>query len=251
MFKQDAFTLIAGPCAVESFEQLETIAKLLNKLNIKHLRGGAFKPRTSPYDFQGHGLKALKWLREVADRYQLKVVTEALSTQTLPAVIEHADIIQVGSRNMHNSALLTAIGQATQKPVLLKRGMSATYREWLLAAEYVASAGNSNLILCERGIRSFEPSCRNTLDLAAVPALQAESDYPIIVDPSHGTGRPDLIIPMTRAACACGAQGAMIEIHPQPDQALSDGHQALTFPELIDLVEQLDPLAKACHRPLA
>ena len=194
------------------------------------IRGGAFKPRTSPYSFQGLGVDGLKLLRAAADRHGLAVVTEVMTIEQIDIVAEYADLLQVGARNMQNYPLLTAVGQSS-KPVLLKRGMSATIQEWLMSAEYVLSSGNPNVILCERGIRTFETATRNTLDLAAVPVIKSLSHLPIIVDPSHGVGDRRFVAPMARAAIAAGADGIMVEIHPDPDKALSDGPQSLTFEE--------------------
>lgn len=213
--------LIAGPCAVESREQVIESALALKEIGLDVLRGGVFKPRTSPFEFQGLGLKGLEYLREAGDAAGVPIVTEVTDVSVLDAVAELADIIQVGSRNMYHYALLKEVGKIN-RPVLLKRGMSATYKEWVMAAEYIAQNGNTQIILCERGIRTFEPQTRNTLDLSAVPMMQHETGLPILVDPSHGTGRKDLILPMARAALACGADGLMIEAHIRPSEALCD-----------------------------
>jgi len=222
--------VIAGPCAVESYDQTMEIAEAVAATGTKFFRGGAFKPRTSPYSFQGLGEEGLKILAKVRDRFGMNIVTEVLDVETLEMVEEYADLMQIGARNMQNFSLLKRIGQA-RKPVMLKRGMSATLDEFLLAAEYVMSEGNYNVILCERGIRTFADHTRNTLDLSIVPAVQALSHLPIIVDPSHGTGRRDKVIPLARAAVAVGANGIMVEVHTHPERALSDGPQAL-LPEM-------------------
>lgn len=218
--------VIAGPCAVESEAAILRIAGKLSRLGVKVLRGGAFKPRSSPYSFQGHGPDALLWLRRAADAHDMKVVTEVLSELDVGIVAEHADVLQVGSRNMQNYALLRAVGRAT-KPVLLKRSMSATVDEWLLAGEYLLQAGAPRVVFCERGVRGFDDSMRNLLDLGSVALLAHAHGLPVIVDPSHATGRRDLIVPLSLAALAAGAAGVMIEVHDEPAQAESDGAQAL------------------------
>lgn len=227
-FGGDTPIMIAGPCSVESREQILETAKALKVLGVDVLRGGVFKPRTNPYDFQGLGYRGLEFLKEAADAIDVPFVTELTDENALDAYIELVDIIQIGSRNMYNYALLKAVGK-TQKPVILKRGMSATIHEWVMAAEYLASEGNGNIILCERGIRTYDTYTRNTLDLSAVPIMKAETGLPVIVDPSHGTGRTELILPMSKAALACGADGLMIEVHPTPEKALSDGAQSLNL----------------------
>lgn len=218
---------IAGPCSVESRDQLMETAAALQKQGADLLRGGVFKPRTSPYAFQGIGFEGLEFLKEASEAYNLPVVTEVMDDSHLDAVCEYCDILQVGSRNMYNYELLKKLGKV-DKPILLKRGMSATIHEWIMAAEYLAAYGNPNIILCERGIRTFDHYTRNTLDLAAVPIMQMETGLPIVVDPSHGTGLRKLIAPMTHAAIGAGADGLMIEVHMNPEEALSDGHQSLT-----------------------
>lgn len=238
---------IAGPCAVESEEQMDSVASELAKLGIKILRGGAFKPRTGPYAFQGLGEEGLDILRNVADKYKMAVVTEIVDIRDLDAICRKADMIQVGARNMQNFELLKEVG-ATQKPVLLKRGLSATVEEFLLAAEYILSNGNPNVILCERGIRTFEKETRNTLALATVPLVKELSHLPIIVDPSHGTGKKSLIEPMTKAAIACGADGFIIEVHPNPPEAKSDAQQQLTPKEFAALMKNIEPIVKAVGR---
>ena len=222
--------IIAGPCAVETYDQTLEIAELVHSCGAKFFRGGAFKPRTSPYAFQGLGLEGLKILAEVRSRFGMRIVTEVLDTETVDVVEEYADLIQIGARNMQNFSLLRRVGQA-RKPVMLKRGMSATLDELLLAAEYIMAEGNYNVVLCERGVRTFADHTRNTLDLSIVPAVQALSHLPIIVDPSHGTGRRDKVIPLARASVAVGADGVMVEVHTHPERALSDGPQAL-LPEM-------------------
>lgn len=226
--------IMAGPCAVESMEQLLESAEAVKARGANFLRGGAFKPRTSPYDFQGLAREGLEMLKAAGEQTGLKVVTEIVDMNALDLISEYADVLQIGARNMQNFELLKAVGRS-QKPVLLKRGMSATISEWLNAAEYILSEGNYNVILCERGIRTYETFTRNTLDLSAVAAVKELSHLPIIVDPSHGTGRWQMVRPMARAAIATGADGLMIEVHPHPEIALSDGDQSLT-PENFSLV---------------
>jgi len=222
--------IIAGPCAVETHDQTMEIAELVHTCGVKFFRGGAFKPRTSPYSFQGLGLEGLKILAEVRNRFGMKIVTEVLDNENVDLVEEYADVMQIGARNMQNFSLLRRVGQA-RKPVMLKRGMSATLDELLLAAEYIMAEGNYNVVLCERGVRTFADHTRNTMDLSIVPAVQALSHLPIIVDPSHGTGRRDKVIPLARASVAVGADGVMVEVHTHPERALSDGPQAL-LPEM-------------------
>ena len=233
------FTLIAGPCAVETAEQTLASAEMAKAAGATLLRGGAFKPRTSPYAFQGLGEKGLRILAEVREQTGLPIVTEVVDAADVALVAEWADMLQIGTRNMQNFALLQAAGSAG-KPVMLKRGMTATYEEWLMAAEYVAQRGNLDIVLCERGIRTFETGTRNTLDIAAVPVLQGLSHLPVIVDPSHSGGKRDLVVPLTRAAIAVGADGVIVDVHPDPTAALCDGPQAL-YGEL------LDDLAAACR----
>lgn len=230
--------VIAGPCSVENERQVLETAEFLARHKIRAMRGGAFKPRSSPYAFQGKGLEGLKLLRQAADRYQLSVVTELLHLEYFDEVVAHADMIQVGARNMQNFEMLRRLG-LIKKPVLLKRGMAATIEEFLLAAEYILAGGNSQVVLCERGIRTFETATRNTLDLNAVAYIKEVSHLPIIVDPSHGTGRTSLVSPLARAAIAVGADGLIIEIHKEPSKALSDGFQALNFAQFEALVKTL------------
>src|SRR6476661_6413677 len=222
----DTFTFIAGPCAVETPQQTLEAARMARSAGATILRGGAFKPRTSPYAFQGLGVAGLEILSSVRDATGLPIVTEVVDARDVPVVAEHADMLQVGTRNMANFALLQAVGEAG-KPVLLKRGMTATTEEWLMAAEYIAQRGNLDVVLCERGIRTFEPATRNTLDISAIPVVQATSHLPIIVDPSHAAGRKDLVVPLSRAAIAVGADGVIVDVHPDPEEALCDGPQAL------------------------
>ena len=238
VFGGDVPVIIAGPCSVESREQIIETAIALKEIGVDVLRGGAFKPRTSPYSFQGLGKEALEYLKEASEITGLPIVTELMDAADIGLVCEYADIIQIGSRNMHNYSLLKAVGKI-DKPVLLKRGMSATIDEWILAAEYVAHNGNENIILCERGIRTFDTYTRNTLDLAAVPIMMKETGLPVIVDPSHGTGIRELIKPMSLAAIAAGAAGIMVEVHKTPDMAFSDGEQSLNFDEYKKLYDQI------------
>lgn len=234
--------LIAGPCAIENREQIFTISEYLSKLNVQFIRGGAYKPRTSPYSFQGLKTEGLKLIREAADKYKLGVVSEVMSVDKIEELEEYVDILQVGTRNMQNYPLLKALGKS-KKPVLLKRGMSSTIEEWLLAAEYIVSSGNERVILCERGIRTFENATRNTLDIAAIPLIKSLSHLPIILDPSQGTGIRDLVSPVSAAAIAAGADGLIIEVHNQPNEALSDGDQSLYLDQLKDLMPTLKQIA--------
>jgi 3-deoxy-7-phosphoheptulonate synthase len=231
-------TLIAGPCAVETPDQTLEAARMAQRAGATLLRGGAFKPRTSPYAFQGLGEPGLRILAAVRDETGLPVVTEVLGAQDVAVVAEYADMLQIGTRNMQNFPLLQAVG-AAGKPVLLKRGMSATVDEWLMAAEYIAQRGNLDIVLCERGIRTFETATRNTLDISAVPVVQRLSHLPVIVDPSHSGGRRDLVLPLSRAAIVAGADGVIIDVHPQPDIALCDGGQALVGEDLQVLAHTL------------
>jgi 3-deoxy-7-phosphoheptulonate synthase len=241
--------MMAGPCAVESEEQIEVSAQCVAANGGQILRGGAFKPRSSPYSYQGKGLDGLKMLREAADKHGLAVVTEVMTIEQIETISPYADLLQVGARNMQNYPLLTALGHSG-KPVLLKRGMSATIQEWLMSAEYILTEGNPDVILCERGIRTFETATRNTLDLSAVPVIKHLSHLPVIVDPSHGVGIRRYVAPMARAAVAAGADGIMIEIHPNPDNALSDGPQSLTFEEYGLLMNRCRIIATTIGRRL-
>lgn len=241
----DNLVIMGGPCAVESPEQIDEIAALVKAAGAQVLRGGAFKPRTGPYSFQGIGVEGLEWMRAAAEKHGLLTVTEVMNPNAVEIVAEHADILQVGTRNAQNYDLLRELGKI-RKPVLLKRGFSSTYDEFLNAAEYILAGGNPNVILCERGIRTFEPYTRNTLDLNAVPALQNLSHLPIIVDPSHGTGRRELVAPMSKAAVAAGAHGLIIEMHTDPDNSMTgDGVQSLfpdQFAQLLKDLEALSPI---------
>ena len=230
----DTFTLIAGPCAVETPDQTLAAAQLARQAGATLLRGGAFKPRTSPYAFQGLGADGLRILAEVREQVRMPIVTEVLDVADVDVVAEYADMLQIGTRNMQNFALLQAVG-ATGKPVMLKRGLTATYEEWLMAAEYIAQRGNLDIVLCERGIRGFEPSIRNMLDVSAVAMVQRLSHLPVIVDPSHAAGRRDLVVPLARAGIAAGADGVMVDVHPTPETALCDGAQALNGESLAEL----------------
>jgi 3-deoxy-7-phosphoheptulonate synthase len=243
----DTFTFIAGPCAVESPAQTLEAAEMARAAGATLLRGGAYKPRTSPYAFQGLGVAGLEILASVRDATGLPVVTEVVDARDVPVVAEHADMLQVGTRNMANFGLLQAVGDAG-RPVLLKRGMTATIEEWLMAAEYIAQRGNLDVVLCERGIRTFEPATRNTLDISAVPVVQATSHLPVIVDPSHAAGRKDLVVPLSRAAIAVGADGVIVDVHPDPETALCDGPQALLGSDLRALAQAVRQLPPAMER---
>jgi 3-deoxy-7-phosphoheptulonate synthase len=241
--------VMAGPCSVESREQIECIAQRVARAGAPVIRGGAFKPRSSPYSFQGLGDEGLQMLREAADRNGLAVVSEVMDQTQIPLVAEYADILQVGARNMQNFNLLRELGKQ-RKPVLLKRGISATIEELLLSAEYILAGGNYQVILCERGIRTFETYTRNTMDISAIPVVKKLSHLPIVADPSHGTGRRDKVVPMARAAVAAGADGLLIEVHPDPDRALSDGAQSLRLEQFEELMGQLRIIAPAVGRTI-
>lgn len=244
-----SFTVIAGPCAVESEEQILTTAHEIKERGAHILRGGAYKPRTSPYSFQGLAEEGLGLLAQAREETGLAIITEVLTSEDVERVAEVADILQIGARNMQNFRLLQRVGQI-DRPVFLKRGQSATLEEFLLAAEYIVSEGNPNVILCERGIRSFESYTRNTLDIAAVPLIKQLSHLPIIVDPSHATGRRDLVAPLAIAALAAGADGIMVEVHPDPENALSDGPQSLTFLQFAEMMTDLERVREALrHEP--
>ena len=236
--------IVAGPCSIENRDQAFAIAEQVAASGAQFFRGGAYKPRTSPYAFQGLGLEALRIMAEIRERYGLRIVTEAIDSESLELVAEWADVIQIGARNMQNFSLLKRAGRL-RKPVLLKRGLSATLEEFLMAAEYVMSEGNYEVILCERGVRTFADHARNTLDLSIIPAVQRVSHLPILVDPSHGTGRRDSVLPMARAAIATGADGVLVEVHHQPEKALSDGPQSIypaQFATMMDEIEQIAPV---------
>ncbi len=238
---------IAGPCAVESEEQIMTIAKIIKEGGAKILRGGAFKPRTSPYSFQGLGEDGLKLLRKAGDEFGLAVITEVMDPGQVELVAKYADIFQLGARNMQNFPLLRELGK-TNKPVMIKRGMSATIDEWLMSAEYILASGNKDVMVCERGIRTFETSTRNTFDLSAIPVIHKKSHLPIIADPSHAVGIRDKVIPMARAAVAAGADGLMVEVHHDPADALSDGPQALLPEQFFELMDQVKKIAEIIGR---
>ena len=242
-----AVVMMAGPCTVESEKQLLTTARAVRKEGAVILRGGAFKPSTSPYGFRGMGEEGLKLLAKARSEFGMAVITEVMTPSDVPMVCEYADILQIGTRNMQNYMLLDEVGR-TNKPVVLKRGMSATIEEWLLAAEYILSQGNRNLILCERGIRTFEKITRNTMDVSAIPLIKHLSHLPIISDPSQGTGRRDLVSPMSLASIAAGTDGLLIEVHPNPDEALKDGAQSLTIPQFQSLMPQIQAVAHAIGR---
>jgi 3-deoxy-7-phosphoheptulonate synthase len=241
--------VIAGPCSIESREQAFAIAEQVAAAGAQFFRGGAYKPRTSPYAFQGLGLEALKIMAEIREKLGLRIVTEALDTETLELVAEWADVIQIGARNMQNFSLLKKAGRL-RKPVLVKRGLSATMEEFLMAAEYVMSEGNYEVMLCERGVRTFADHARNTLDLSIVPALRHVSHLPILVDPSHGTGRRDSVLPMARAAIAAGADGILVEVHDHPEKALSDGPQSLFPAQFATMMQELEQMAPIVGRSL-
>src|SRR5512140_3388012 len=245
----NALAVMAGPCSVESREQILETAHAVKAAGAKFLRGGAFKPRTSPYEFQGLAEEGLKLLALAREQTGLKVVTEVMDAETLPMVADYADVLQIGARNMQNFSLMKQLG-SIQRPVLLKRGPSATLKEWLMAAEYVLSRGNYQVALCERGIRTFETMTRNTLDLNAVPVLKGLTHLPVLVDPSHGIGLRNHVAAMARAAVAAGADGLIIEVHPCPEKALSDGHQSLAPDEFADLMRQVRIIAGAIGRSL-
>ena len=239
--------VIAGPCAIESRQQAFAVAERVSRAGAQFFRGGAYKPRTSPYSFQGLGEEGLKILAEIRDQYGMKIVTEAIDNESLELVEKYADVVQIGARNMQNFSLLKQAGRG-KKPVLLKRGMSATLEEFLMAAEYVMSEGNYNVALCERGVRTFADHTRNTLDLSLIPAVQRLSHLPILVDPSHGTGKRNKVIPLSRAAVAVGADGLIVEVHNEPDRALSDGMQSLYPEQFDDLMAQVRQIAAVVNR---
>ncbi len=239
--------IIGGPCTVETRSQMEIVAQELQHAPVQALRGGVYKPRTSPYAFQGLGLEGLEILSDVRSRHNIPVVTEVMSIAQIESIVAHADMLQVGSRNMQNFDLLKALGQV-EKPILLKRGLAATVEEFVMAAEYILSHGNSQVVLCERGIRSFDNYTRNVLDLGAVVALKQLTHLPVIVDPSHAVGKRELVAPLARAAVACGADGLIIECHPEPEQSVSDARQALSLEDMVNLVHSLRPVAAAVGR---
>ena len=241
--------VMAGPCAVENKTVLMAIAEKVKAGGAAFLRGGAYKPRTSPYSFQGLGEEGLEYLAEAREKTGLPIVTEIMDPRDLDAIVRYSDIIQIGARNMQNFRLLLEVG-STQKPVLLKRGLSSTIKEWLMSAEYIMSRGNHEVMLCERGIRTFETATRNTLDLSAVPVLKQLTHLPVVVDPSHGVGKRDLVAPMTKAAVAAGADALIIEVHTNPEEAMSDGDQSLKPEQFEKLMKELKPIAQAVGREI-
>lgn len=245
----DTVVVMAGPCSVENERQIGVIAEHVAKAGAQFLRGGAFKPRTSPYAFQGLGEEGLKLMRKAADDHGLKVITEAMDASQLDLMEKYADVIQIGARNMQNYNFLRELGKAT-KPVMLKRGLSATFEEWLMSAEYILSSGNKRVMLCERGIRTFETATRNTMDISAIPVVHAKSHLPIIADPSHGIGIRDKVIPMARAAVAAGADGIIVEVHNDPDHAKSDGAQSLFPSQFDEMMKQVRVIADAIGRKI-
>lgn len=249
VFGGPKLVVIAGPCAVETEEQMFQTAQAVKKAGAAMLRGGAFKPRTSPYAFQGLEARGLKILSEASNEVGLPFVTEVVNPKDVELVAEYADMLQIGARNMQNFTLLKEVGKA-KKPVLLKRGLAATIEEWLMAAEYILSEGNYQVVLCERGIRTYETATRNTLDISAIPLIHSLSHLPVIADPSHGSGKRQLVLPLSRAAVAAGADGLIVEVHPAPESALSDGPQSLNFPLFENFMTQLNPVVAAIGREL-
>ena len=250
VFGGNELVIIGGPCTVESLSQMELVATQLKQAPVQALRGGVYKPRTSPYAFQGMGIEGLEILSEISQRHHIPVVTEVMSIGQIEDIVAHADMLQIGSRNMQNFDLLKAVGKV-DKPILLKRGLSATIEEFIMAAEYILSEGNSQVVLCERGIRSFDSYTRNVLDLGAVVALKQLTHLPVIVDPSHAVGKRELIAPLAKAAVACGADGLIIECHPEPEKSVSDARQALSLEDMVELVHSLQPVAAAVGRKIA
>ncbi|MBM3699388.1 MAG: 3-deoxy-7-phosphoheptulonate synthase [Actinobacteria bacterium] len=253
LVKEGYITVVAGPCAIESRAQLDGIAALVKENGLKYLRGGAYKPRTSPYSFQGLERKGLEYIKEIGQKYDLKTVTEVTDADKASIVAEYVDVLQIGTRNMSNFALLKKVGKIANemnKSVILKRGWGSTIKEWLLAVEYITSQGNAEVVLCERGIRTFEPYTRFTLDLSAVPVIKKLSKLPIIIDPSHAVGQSDLVIPMSRAAIAVGADGLIVEVHTDPGKALCDGQQALNAHQTREMLAQVEYIAKFFGRKI-
>jgi 3-deoxy-7-phosphoheptulonate synthase len=246
----EQLVIMGGPCTVENLEQMETVAEQLASAPVQMLRGGVYKPRTSPYAFQGLGIEGLEILAEIRRRHGIPVVTEVMAIAQIDPIVEHADMLQIGSRNMQNFDLLKAVGSAG-KPILLKRGLAATIEEFIMAAEYILSHGNPNVVLCERGIRSFDNYTRNVLDLGAVAALKQLTHLPVIVDPSHAVGKRELVAPLAKAAVACGADGLIIECHPEPEKSVSDARQALSLEDMVSLVHSLKPVAESVGRRVA
>lgn len=242
-----SFSIIAGPCSVENRDQILDTARFLKSQGVCFLRGGTFKPRTSPYAFQGLGQQGLEYLKEAAEETGMAIVTEITSLKTLEIALDYVDVFQIGARNMHSFELLKEVGKAG-KPVVLKRGLSATIDEWLNAAEYIMQEGNNQVILCERGIRTFETATRNTLDISAIPVIRNKSHLPVLIDPCHATGVRDYVAPLCRAAMAVGSDGIMVEVHPTPSKALSDGAQSLSFEDFKRMLSELKPLADLCGK---
>lgn len=245
-----SYVVMAGPCSVEGYDQIMTTAEAVAKSGAKLLRGGAYKPRTSPYDFQGLAEEGLKLLVQARKQTGLSVITEVMDTGDVDVVAEYADVLQVGARNMQNFSLLKKLGEI-RKPVMLKRGLSATIKEFLLSAEYIVTSGNPNVVLCERGIRTFDTATRNCLDLAAVPLLDELTHLPVVIDPSHATGKRSLVLPLAKAGCAVGADGLMVEVHPRPEEAWSDGPQSLTLENFADLMKAIEPYVNLRRSELA
>lgn len=245
----DNFAVIAGPCSVESFDQMDEVAKSIKATGVNILRGGAFKPRTSPYSFQGMGEEGLKILREVADKYDMLVASEIMEISQISVITKYVDLLQVGARNMQNFNLLRELGYVN-KPIILKRGLSATIEEWLMSAEYIMAGGNKEVILCERGIRTFEKATRNTLDISAIPVIKKISHLPIIADPSHATGLRDKVLPLSRAILAAGADGLMVEVHNNPEKALCDGAQSLYPNQFESLMGELKQIASIVNKKI-
>jgi 3-deoxy-7-phosphoheptulonate synthase len=253
LVKEGYITIVAGPCAIESRAQLDSIAALVKENGLNYLRGGAYKPRTSPYSFQGLERKGLEYIKEIGQKYDLKTVTEVTDADKVDIVAEYVDVLQIGTRNMSNFALLKKVGKVANemnKSVILKRGWGSTIKEWLLAVEYITSQGNAEVVLCERGIRTFEPYTRFTLDLSAVPVIKKLSRLPIIIDPSHAVGQSDLVVPMSRAAIAVGADGLIVEVHTDPEKALCDGQQALNAHQTKEMLAQVEYIAKFFGRKI-
>jgi 3-deoxy-7-phosphoheptulonate synthase len=253
LIKEGYITVVAGPCAIESWEQIDSIAAIVKDCGLKFIRGGAYKPRTSPYSFQGLEVEGLEMIKKIGEKYDLKTVTEVTDADTVEQVAQYVDVLQIGTRNMSNFALLKKVGNIANrmnKPVILKRGWASTIKEWLLAVEYITSSGNTEVVLCERGIRTFEPYTRFTLDLSAVPVIKKLSKLPIIIDPSHAVGQSDLVVPMSRAAIAVGADGLIVEIHTNPEKALCDGQQALNEHQTREMLNQVEYIAKFFSKKL-
>ena len=253
LIEEGYFTIIGGPCAIENWKQLDATAKIVKDMGLSFMRGGAYKPRTSPYSFQGLEEKGLKYLKEISIKYGLKTVTEVTDTENVEIIADNVDVLQIGTRNMSNFELLKKIGKVANernKSVILKRGWASSIREWLLAVEYITLRGNTEVVLCERGIRTFETSTRFTLDLSAVPVIKKLSKLPILIDPSHATGQSDLVIPMSRAAVAAGADGLIVEVHINPSKALSDGQQSLDARGLSELVRQIRDISSVIGKKI-